>query len=141
MRSLLWLFPAVTLLPTVQDPTKKDTLDGSWVVTSFIAEGKEVPADKVKKMTVVFRGDLLVLNDNGQEEKYQVILDPLQKPRAIDFFEGFRSPVVVGIYELKGDVLKLCWNKPESGAKGRPGKFAASPASPYSLMILKRKEK
>jgi uncharacterized protein (TIGR03067 family) len=62
-------------------------------------------------------------------------LDPSQEPKTIDV----NSPGGVwrGIYELKGDSLKLCLNQSQAGGN-RPATFTRPDAQGVYLYVLRR---
>jgi uncharacterized protein (TIGR03067 family) len=93
-------------------------LQGAWTVIETQAEGqKGKPRLPVEW---VFRGNELFLMTRGKTvPRGFVTLDPSRKPKIIDVMvQGV--PVSLGIYELKGNTLKLCWTGTE-----RPTAFAA----------------
>jgi uncharacterized protein (TIGR03067 family) len=118
MKSLLSLFIlilSVISLTAQDDATKEEVkkLQGNWVRTSRHADGKNTedgdrPPDKQVRMEI--KGNSL----GGQN----FTLDITQTPRHIDMTDvgpkgkQFSLP---GIYELKGDVLKICVPFPFEG--------------------------
>jgi RNA polymerase sigma factor (sigma-70 family) len=83
-------------------------------------------------------GRLFVIDDgdSGSEGRAKVLLPPARWP---------------GIYELQGDVLKICfvWSRLEHAPKGqyqsrgdsnRPSEFKTTPKSGLALLILKREK-
>jgi uncharacterized protein (TIGR03067 family) len=61
-------------------------------------------------------------------------LDPMASPRAIECRYEKCDDIDRGIYELKGDRLRICWNK----GKKRPATFSADGGEPNTLWSLKR---
>jgi hypothetical protein len=58
----------------------------------------------------------------------------------MDGKDGNGKPLsMVGIYELDGDALKICFAKP--GTKDRPTSFQAKPKSGESLIVYERQKK
>lgn len=137
------LFCAVLVLAVAadDDPAKVDfdKLQGPWKLTALENDGKKLPEDAVKGMRLSFKGDRLVLKDEGKEEEGVYKLDPTKKPKAMDLAikTGDKTDTVRLIYDLTGDDLKLCGGK---AGKDRPTEFAAKTGSGLILMILKREK-
>jgi uncharacterized protein (TIGR03067 family) len=137
---MLVLVPAVALLMAADDQADKDkkALQGTWQVISFENRGEAVPEEMAKKMKVVFKDDTMTLSaDNrGRTETGKFKLDPSKKPKALDVTPLEKGNVTaLFIYEIDGDTLKLCWNKP--GGE-RPKEFAGKDKAGY--MVLKREK-
>jgi uncharacterized protein (TIGR03067 family) len=112
----------------------RDKLQGTWVVKSRLAGGKEVPpAAKHDKLT--FAGDRWIYTGVPVKEEGTYKLDPTKKPKHIDVFEkGGR--VHKGIYALEGDSLKV--GMPAKGPGGpRPVSFDDKEAD---VLTLKREK-
>ena len=131
------------LLDAMKVDVKQDQagLQGTWEVTEFIMNGNSVSEDDRKDLRFVFEGDVMKLTGPGgigkREYKYQ--LDPLSTPKSIDTipqdgpFQGKSGPA---IYELQGDVLKLCIPNKETSV--RPKEFHSPQGSNLGLFVLKR---
>ena len=112
---------------------------GTWTFESVEVGGKEVPAAEFKGITVTFEGDKYTVK-KGDE----VILagtqklDPSKSPKTIDVTvaEGLnKGAVMLGIYEISGDTLKVCFD-PEG--KKRPTEFKSAPGSQTFVNVHKR---
>ena len=112
---------------------------GTWTFESVEAGGKEVPADLFKGMTVTFEGDRYTVKKG--DEVIQVgtqKLDPSKSPKTIDvtMIEGpNKGAVMLGIYEIDGDTLKVCF---DPQGKKRPTEFKTAPGSENFVNIHKR---
>jgi uncharacterized protein (TIGR03067 family) len=120
-------------------------LQGTWQVTKFVDHSeKAAPADEIKDMTFVFKGDGLWIRKDkdhaGHEMKYT--LDPSTKPKSIDIDMGL-PPVTEGIYKLDGDELTICviGGSRTGLVPTRPSEFKASNPNKYSLFVLKKVKK
>jgi uncharacterized protein (TIGR03067 family) len=112
---------------------------GTWTFESVEAGGKEVPADGFKGVTITFEGDKYTVK-NGDEviQAAKQALDPSRSPKTIDVtvVEGVnKGTVILGIYELNGDTLKVCFD-PEG--KNRPTEFKTAAGSQTTLVVHKR---
>jgi len=114
---------------------------GTWTFESVEAGGKEVPAAELKGMTVTFEGDKYTVKKG--DEVIQAAtqkLDPSKSPKALDVTvaEGpNKGAVLLGIYEISGDTLKVCFD-PEG--KKRPTQFKSASGS-ETLVVHKRVKK
>jgi RNA polymerase sigma-70 factor (ECF subfamily) len=118
----------------------KDRIQGTWVAVSGESDGKEVPDEFVKKCKIVFAGDKITIGGlvkvPGEEEAQGTFkLDPATKPPTIDLTISEKERAL-GIYELKGDTLKLCMI--EADGNERPTQFAGKDKA--VLVVLKRKK-
>jgi uncharacterized protein (TIGR03067 family) len=93
-------------------------------------------------MTVTFVGDKHTVKKG--DEVIQVgtqKLDPSKSPKAIDvtMTGGLnKGAVMLGIYEISGDTLKVCFD-PEG--KKRPAEFKSAPGSQTFVAVHKRVKK
>jgi uncharacterized protein (TIGR03067 family) len=120
---------------------EKNPLQGNWIVVQTERGGRKPPAEFLKTLKVVIKGDKLEMSDAKRGETGVFKLDPAKKPKEIDlvFSEGPQGNVkrtALGIYELDGETLKLAWRK-DGGP--RPTEFSSIPGERTSeLLILKR---
>jgi uncharacterized protein (TIGR03067 family) len=123
------------------DAIKKEMkkLEGTWVVESVTEDGK--PAQSEEENQFIFAGAKLTLKQSKKptgfvETEMTYKIDPVQKPKAIDFaLEKAKpdTPAIKGIYQLEADKLKLCF--------GRSGKRPKEMSDNGQLLfILKRKK-
>ena len=100
--------------------------------------GKEVPATEFKGITVTFAGDKFTVK-RGDEviQAATQKLDPSKSPKTIDMTvaEGVnKGAVILGIYEISGDTLKVCF---DPDGKKRPTQFKSASGS-QTLVVHKR---
>ena len=109
----------------------KDALQGIWVAESLRTSRNELPADAFKHVQFTFQGDRLVLwlgflvdDDSGPEMICTYSIDPEQSPKHLDFTRAGEKEPSLGIYDLRGDRLTVCFREPEltlgNNAKKRP---------------------
>jgi uncharacterized protein (TIGR03067 family) len=116
----------------------KEKIKGVWKIVSGEQGGKALPEDKLQEVANVEITDTkIILKAKGKEEAVAYTLDPTKKPTAIDLVQ--RDEKLLGIYQLAGDDLKICWNEP--GDKDRPTEFATKNGSQTRLLVLKRAKK
>lgn len=115
----------------------RDKLLGQWTAMSGETSGGAFKPDDLKNTSLNADSELW-LYGKANIKGGQFALNPGQKPKTIDVtaWNGVaEGPTVLGIYELDGDTLRLCWA--ESG-KPRPAEFAASGKDGVTLMTFHR---
>ena len=123
------------------EATKKDMaqLQGEWSMLSGSADGQPMPADMLKQMKRVCKGDEATTMMGTQVFlKAKITIDPSKKPKTIDYqmTDGFtKGKTQLGIYEVDGDTFKACFSKP--GAE-RPTDFTTKPGDGRTLSVWKR---
>jgi uncharacterized protein (TIGR03067 family) len=125
-------------------PKGLDQLKGSWkVVKAQPARPDGPPRFEPKRL--VINGDKVTLyfDEKGKQKRAtRIKVDPKAKPAHIDIQRGEKKDDVFrGIYELKGDTLRICFS--EGLYSIRPTEFKAvdDPERPVNLVILKREKK
>jgi uncharacterized protein (TIGR03067 family) len=115
---------------------------GTWTFESVEVGGKEQPAADFKGMTVTFEGNKFIVKKG--DEVIQVgteKLDPSRSPKTVDVTvtEGLsKGAIMLGIYEISGDTLKVCFD-PEG--KKRPNEFKSAAGSQTFVNVHKRVKK
>jgi|ERR1051325_9805870 uncharacterized protein (TIGR03067 family) len=139
MRSLVFtLLLACGLMPQVQEDLAKEDLarlQGKWKITSEFIEGIETQPKLLKKASFTFKADKIV---KGTSKPGSIIkLDPTKKPATIDMTHADSGFVSLGIYEIDGDMLKLCYTDFTNEPTERPKKFEPTKTNRY--VMLRRK--
>ena len=122
----------------VKDELKK--LEGTWVRIYVEADGKK-SEDGKKEPDKAIR--LVIGGDKFGKDTFK--LDPSKKPKHIDLAQiddKGKAMTLPGIYELKGDVLKVCFPFP-FGMKfdklgKRPSEFGSKPGGDDVLEVYQR---
>ena len=136
MRSkCLWVVVVGSLLAggILQSAVGKDTGDdvlkniqGTWKFVSQSRDGKPRPNEEVTKQTITFAGDKWTVHRDGKVVQAGTHkFDPDKKPSQVDavVMEGEdKGSSMLGIYELKGDTMKVCF---DPKGKDRPTDFAS----------------
>jgi uncharacterized protein (TIGR03067 family) len=109
------------------DMAKKDqeALQGTWGAVSAEFDTGRPSSREVKAIRLVFDGAMLTIVDGKDVSKTTYLLDPAKKPSAFDLKStdgNTKGRTYLGIYELKGDTLKICFSEHE---QDRPTEFAA----------------
>jgi uncharacterized protein (TIGR03067 family) len=115
---------------------------GVWTFASVEAGGKKAPADQLKGATITFAGDKFTVKKGDEViQAGTQKLDPSRSPRTIDvtMTEGLnKGAVMLGIYEIDGDTLTVCFD--EAGKK-RPTEFKSPAGSATFVNVHKRVKK
>jgi uncharacterized protein (TIGR03067 family) len=126
------------------EAAKKETakLQGTWKVTSVIYNGKDFYEKGQTQFDFVIKGDQIVVQGNDAVRKeyarLRFTLDPTTMPKIFDLTvtDGIQAKTKMeGIYQMKGDDLKLCVR---IFGLNRPNEFAAAAGSSNALLVLKR---
>ena len=125
----------------------KVALQGVWVAESVKTGGKELPADAFKHVLFTFQGDRLVvwlgflsIDPRGPEKICTYSVDPKQSPKHLNFTPQGETTPNLGIYDLKGDRLTVCFHDGGS-ASDRPTTFAVGADWEHLLLIVLKKQK
>ena len=127
------------------DPAAKanddaEKIQGSWKIESAQNNGRTSPADANKLVTIVISADKLSLKVGGQtvgEMTYK--LDAAHGwIDLVDIRERVKR-VGHGIYELKGDDLKVCY--PETSNERSTAFESKSDNSPNDVLLMLKREK
>ncbi len=126
--------PTAALAKPKDEDTKR--LQGTWIVDPVMYKDVKDPEAimALKAVRIIFDGNSVTFkHPPGNEEKGPFRLNPMKKPKQIDFSDAAR-----GIYELREDTLKLCWDQ-QAKKNSRPTQFAHDKAkSSVHYLILKR---
>jgi uncharacterized protein (TIGR03067 family) len=119
-------------------------LEGSYAPAVMKSAGEAIDDALLKDTSFTIKGDTFVfrykMKDKTEEKQAVIVLDPSQKPAAIDLTpkEGpDASRPMLGIVKIEKDAVTLCWSdrrdKPE-----RPKEFTSTKANGYFLIVMKK---
>jgi|SRR5579884_4253037 len=118
--SLCGLLLCVAAVSKARQPEKEaEALKGAWTVTKAEENGKA--QDDLSKAVFTFKDNKLSLKLQNEKDTVELTykLDPAKK--SIDIQPADTKEPAQGIYEVKGDTLKLCVADPDK--KKRPADF------------------
>jgi uncharacterized protein (TIGR03067 family) len=146
--SILFAFGVLTgtgtLLLAEEQQTGADVLkqiQGTWKFTKMDVDGKAMSAAEVAKRNITFTGDKWVVREDGksvQEGTHK--FDPAKKPGQLDAIvtEGQdKGSTMIGIYELTGDTMRVCF---DTQGKDRPTSFNATKAGQMAATVQREKK-
>lgn len=128
------------------DAAKKELAKfaGAWDIVRGVENGEASSDNLVQNLKFIFKGNQLTfLGDEGimkRVEKITIKIDPGTTPRCVDLHvvAGSKKDLLLeGIYEWKGDELRLCISH-EPG--NRPLEFDSKAGSNRLLFVLKRQK-
>jgi uncharacterized protein (TIGR03067 family) len=131
------------------DDTKDDLakMEGEWTLVSMERDGEQPPEEFIKSLRRVVKGDEYTVTGRGQDgnpatlSKGKFKLDASKKPKTIDFTPSggvAAGETLLGIYELQGDTLKVCYAMP---SHDRPKEYKTPEGSHCTLSVWKRVKK
>jgi uncharacterized protein (TIGR03067 family) len=142
-----WLGLSVLLvLGTSAAAAEKDSdaIQGTWLAEKVVYNGTDFYGGGQPKFRFVIKGDTASVEGNDEVKKsyarFTFKIDPTTTPRLFDIkiTGGFQENAVMeGIYELKGDELKICIR---IAGNERPMKFESPEGSSVVLVVLKREK-
>ncbi len=143
VRMKLLLIPMIALLIAIEDPkdeaVKKEMrkLEGVWRVVS--ADGQKVTQEQSKNYTLSIAGNKYIIKKMGKiVYEGTVRIDASKRPKTIDVTKTsgeFPGTVRMGIYQIDGESLKICYGLPCSD---RPTEFKGGSAA--ALVVFKREK-
>jgi uncharacterized protein (TIGR03067 family) len=116
-------------------------IQGTWKFVSQEMEGKSKAPEELKGLTITFTGDKwAVRQDDKVVQAGTHKFDPSKKPGQVDapVTEGEgKGNTMLGIYELKGDTIKVCF---DPQGKERPTSFKAKEGQ-FGAVVQREKKK
>jgi len=140
-----WTFTGTILLAggsDVSEAIRKDkaALQGAWKVTASESKGEKVPAEDLKDLFLIFRGDAILIREAGKtQENFFYLLDPTKKIKEIDVILKVgpqKGRIDRWIYEIDGDTLRICIQSNKNAA--RPREFRSVAGADLWLVVLQR---
>jgi uncharacterized protein (TIGR03067 family) len=122
---------------TVAEPKKgprgdRDLIQGTWRIVRLEADGRPEKEANYVGNTFTFRGNKAFLKEGKHPPiEFGFELDPSATPRTIDL--SARTKILPGIYQLKGDELRLCLS-----LEDRPTDFITRRGDKHELFVLQR---
>lgn len=126
----------------ISEAIKKDkaALQGTWKVTASESKGDKVPADELKNLYLLFRGNAILIREAGKtEDNFSFLLDPAKKVKEIDLTLKVgpqKGRIDRGIYEIDGNTLRICIQSNKDAP--RPREFRSDAGSDLWLVTLQR---
>ena len=115
---------------------------GTWTFESSETGGTKLPIGELRGLILTFEGHKHTVKKGDEViQAGTQKLDPSKSPKAIDvtMTAGLnKGTVMLGIYEIDGDTLKVCF---DPQGKKRPTEFKSAPGSENFVNVHKRVKK
>src|SRR5262245_59124249 len=115
-------------------------MSGTWIPSEAELDGEKLPETAIKSLKLVIKDEKYTVTVDNQVDEGTVTLDLESDPTGMEI-KGTKGPnegkTIPAIYELKDDVLKVCYNLE---GKKRPAKFKTTAGSKF-YMVTYKKEK
>lgn len=139
--SLAFLFLSVGALRADDNP--REQLQGTWVLTGVVKDGKNALDDQMKGARIRIEGNRITSLDKTDKEDYTATftVDAKQTPKAIDMkiVSGKeQGKTAKGIWLVDKNTLKLCYSF-DQGA--RPKDFEPAAKEGHILLVMERDKK
>jgi uncharacterized protein (TIGR03067 family) len=130
---------AIGLLLGADAVNAEETLQGTWTLSSGESNGKALTKEQLKDGKLVIKKDNYSVTIEGAEAiTGEQKLDATAKPKTIDIKDSSganKGKTCLGIYEVKGDELRVAFAAP---GKDRPTKFSTKADSGQWMHVWKR---
>jgi uncharacterized protein (TIGR03067 family) len=140
MSSLLPFALAMTAFAGAAPRDAKD-IQGTWVPVKAEIGGEPMKSEFLTNTVMKLDNGKYVVTVAGSPDKGDYTIDAGSKPKTIDI-NGAEGPnagkKITGIYELKGNTLKICYGLSGSA---RPTEFKSPPGTRYFLVTYERRRK
>ena len=144
MLCIFTAFSFAAVIAVADDKSANDAKDlqGVWQAVDLEANGEKSPADQVKELKIVFKGDeIFAVKTKGEEPKSKFKLDSSKTPKTIDVIPidgSDKGTIHAGIYSLKKGRLTLCINIFGKDPAKRPTDFKTKASDGVGLITLER---
>jgi uncharacterized protein (TIGR03067 family) len=113
------------------------------VLVSGERDGKEFSEEEIKQTKLIIQGNTFRIpkSDVGTSQEGTFQIDPTKKPKWTDSTATSgpdKGKTWQGIYDLEGDVQKVCFAPP---GKERPKEFSSKSGSGHLIQVWKREKK
>lgn len=126
--TVIGLFQVGRALADEKNPAGKDSLAGTWKLTSVDINGQALAMEKLQTARLVVKGPKysLVIDDTRLEMTHVLRADKKPKEMDLTIAEGSdKGKVFQAIYKLEGDTFTVCRN--DKPGMDRPTEFASKP--------------
>jgi uncharacterized protein (TIGR03067 family) len=111
-----------------------EVIQGRWYAVSFKVDGVDKPHQEIGieltngRWTNLKNGEV-----DGSHGDYRI--DEKRSPKWIDVTDNTRNLQLKGIYELKGEKLRICFNEKAKTEEDRPTAFESTAGSPNQVLL------
>ena len=137
--TVLLFVPA--LLRADDVPKGDKDLDGDWTGVSAFSDGDDLGKPPGGRFVLTVKGDAITIQIGDETHTGKAKIDPAKTPKVIDMVPDDgpeKGKTVPGVYEIKGDELRICTAEPD---KDRPTEVSSKKGSGWMLITCKRVKK
>jgi uncharacterized protein (TIGR03067 family) len=113
-------------------------MNGTWLPSEAELDGEKMPEKFIKSIKLVIKDEKYTVTVGEQVDEGTVTLDLESDPKGMEI-KGTKGPnedkTTPAIFELKDDVLKVCYNLE---GKDRPKEFKTTAGSKLFLVTYKK---
>jgi uncharacterized protein (TIGR03067 family) len=120
-----------------------DQLKGSWKVVKAEPAGPD-GRPRFEPKWLIINGDKVTVwfDDTGKKKREtRIKVDPKAKPAHIDLQRGEKKGVSRGIYEVKGDTLRICFSEGLYSIRPTEFKAVSEPEERCVILVTLKREK
>jgi len=124
------------------DPIQSERrlLEGVWIFSGGEEFGREVPPDRVKERRKsarwAFEGETVTITEAGKSARGSYRLTVTTSPKHLDVLLAGEEEPASFVYELKGDILRVCFEV----AMGAPKRPAGCREGPDTVVLVLKRE-
>jgi uncharacterized protein (TIGR03067 family) len=138
---VLSLLLIATLAATAGEKPDAKAIEGAWVPSKAELAGQPLPEALLKTISLKLDGGKYDVSAAGEPDKGTYTLNSSTKPKSM-VITGTEGPnkgkSFPAIYELEGDVLRVCY---DLSGKARPGEFKTTAGTQLYLVTYHRANK
>jgi len=141
--AVLFLFASVAVADDAAAKKLLKDLEGTYTTVTMTKAGEPAPEEFKKTVTFQIKADTFILRfkkgEVGEEKVAAIVLDPDQKPIAIDLTpkEGpDAGKPMLGILKVDKETISLCWT--DVDAPVRPKDFTSTKENKNYLIVVKK---
>jgi uncharacterized protein (TIGR03067 family) len=113
-------------------------MNGTWIPSEAELDGEKLPEKLIKSIKLVVKDEKYTVTVGELVDEGTVTLDLDSDPTGMEI-KGTKGPndgkTIPAIYELKDDVLKVCYNLE---GKDRPKEFKTTAGSKFYMVTYKK---
>jgi uncharacterized protein (TIGR03067 family) len=142
---VLFLFAGVAVADDAAAKKFLKDLEGTYTATKMSRAGESAPDEFLNSITITIKGNSFTIKfkkgDEGEEKSATVVVDPSQKPVAIDLTPKTGPEAgkpILGIIKVEKDAITYCWVD-RSDSSDRPKEFSSTKENKNFLIVMKKK--
>jgi uncharacterized protein (TIGR03067 family) len=128
-----------------QEAAECKKLEGTWKIVILDSDGERFEGGFSSFDAVVIEKRKLIAKGAERIQEWgSLTIDLSTSPKLMDLkeaAEAVKGNTAEGIYELKGDRLRICLDRRSTDVKERPTRFPKAPQKGVLYLVLKREKR